>query len=346
MMNPSPSPARVAWVDTLKGIGMFSIYVGHFLSLTGLSYAFIFAYGVQVFFFASGFFAMTGKKASLPFFRRLLARARALLLPWLCFSALALIVLGLQNNYALEQMLPLVRQSLLGMRNQTPAIALWFLPALFLIETLYDALWLLFGALPGKKVWIAGLGMVLFIATALLVDPIGQPKWVFSLDSALYFFPFYALGALLYPLLCRSFRGASRPQKAGLAALVLLDLFLTGAIYFAKMLPFYQLCQGIVLFPTLYPFLTACVLIGFLCLLARLLARFPLLAAMGRETLYFCGLETVLKTLLPELVSLTGLTLTLRDPLSVYLYGVVLMLAGHFVLIPIVRRLFGTLFTG
>lgn len=330
---------RITWIDTLKFIGMYSIYVGHFLSLTGLSYAFIFAYGVQVFFFVSGFFAVSQKEYS--FSQTFLHRVRSLLVPYVCFSVLAVIVISIQNNYGLEQVLPLVKQTVLGMRNQTPAIALWFLPALFIMQILYDLLY----RFCRKNKWIVFLiSMVIYIAVAIWVDPIGQPKWIFSLDSALYFFPFYAMGPLLYPFLNFDWKNCSIQKKCGLGILGSFILCVTLCIYFAKMLPFYQLCKDIPLFPVLYPFFTACVLIGFLYILARFLDVFPLLRRMGQKTLYFCGSETILKIIVPELFGICGLPFTLNNPLSVYLYGLMLMFLGYFVLIPVEEKLFGRLF--
>lgn len=330
---------RITWVDTLKFIGIYSIYVGHFLSLTGLSYSFIFAYGVQVFFFASGFFAISGRERSLG--QTILHRIRSLLVPYACFSLLALVIISIQNNYGLEQVLPLVKQSLMGMRNQTPAIALWFLPALFIMQVLYDILYRLLG---GRKGLIFLISMVLYIAVAVLVDPISQPKWLFSLDSALYFFPFYAMGPLLFPLFNFDWKSCSLKKKIFFGLFSVFCLFVTACIYFEKMLPFYQACKEIPLFPTLYPFFTACVLIGFLYLLARALDRFPLLWQMGQKTLYFCGIETILKILVPELVSIFGLTLTLNDPLTVYLYGLLLLFTGYFLFIPVLKKCFGKWF--
>lgn len=326
---------RVTWVDTLKFIGMFSIYVGHFLSLTGLSYAFIFAYGVQVFFFASGFFAVS--RVQKPFGETLLHKARALLLPYLCFSAVAAALISVQNNYGLEQVLPLVRQTFLGMRNQTPAIALWFLPCLFLQSVLYDALYRLLH----RPRLIFALSMVIYLLTAVFVDPIGEPKWIFSLDSALYFLPFYALGPVVYPYLARRGKDRSLKRRAGLAAAGLLVTAVTLCIYFAKMLPFYQRFAGIPLFPQLYPFFTACVLTAFLVMAAQALDRFPLLRGMGQKTLYFCGCETIVKLLVPELLGLAGLTLSLNNPLAVYLYGFLLMLVSYYTLVPFLEKLFG-----
>ena len=49
---------RYAWVDTLKILGMFAIYIGHFADLAGFSYSYVFTYHVPLFFFMAGFFAI------------------------------------------------------------------------------------------------------------------------------------------------------------------------------------------------------------------------------------------------------------------------------------------------
>lgn len=333
MKNSLSNSTRIVWVDTLKFIGMFSIYAGHFLSLTGLSYAFIFAYGVQVFFFVSGFFAIGGTDAS--FLQKLKKQARSLLIPYAGFSLLALVIISIQNNYGFEQVLPLIKQSVLGMRNDTPAIALWFLPALFIMAVLYDLLY----RICHNKWIVFAISMVVYIATAVFVDPIGQPKWIFSLDSALYFFPFYALGPILYPFLNFKWEECSLRKKITLSILGVLILAVTGCIYFAKMFPFYQFFARVPLFPVLYPFLIACVLIGFLFMLSRPLSKLPLLPAIGQKTLFLCGNETIMKLLVPELLGIAGLSLNLANPLSVYLYALVLILLCYFFLIPIEEKI-------
>ena len=45
---------RLEYLDVLKFIGILFIYVGHYLSLTGLVYNFVFEFHVPLFFVLSG----------------------------------------------------------------------------------------------------------------------------------------------------------------------------------------------------------------------------------------------------------------------------------------------------
>ncbi len=47
---------RYDWVDVLKFLGIFYIFVGHFGWNSGKFYYFVFQFHVPLFFFASGFF--------------------------------------------------------------------------------------------------------------------------------------------------------------------------------------------------------------------------------------------------------------------------------------------------
>ena len=53
---------RVEWIDTLKFIGIYTIYIAHFLDSAGYIYKFACMYVIQLFFFVSGFFALKAKK--------------------------------------------------------------------------------------------------------------------------------------------------------------------------------------------------------------------------------------------------------------------------------------------
>ena len=47
---------RIAWVNVLKFLGIFAIYLGHYQQSAGNFYQYVFAYHVALFFFISGFF--------------------------------------------------------------------------------------------------------------------------------------------------------------------------------------------------------------------------------------------------------------------------------------------------
>ncbi|EHD6281987.1 acyltransferase, partial [Shigella flexneri] len=49
---------RHDWVDSLKFLGIFAIYLGHLGLGAGKLYPFVFSYHVPLFFFAAGFFTI------------------------------------------------------------------------------------------------------------------------------------------------------------------------------------------------------------------------------------------------------------------------------------------------
>ena len=57
---------RHDWVDALKFLGIFAIYLGHLGVGAGKLYPFVFSYHVPLFFFAAGFFTI--KKNDLSIF--------------------------------------------------------------------------------------------------------------------------------------------------------------------------------------------------------------------------------------------------------------------------------------
>lgn len=72
---------RVAWVDTLRFLGMLAVYIGHFGEIGGRLYQFVFIYHVPLFFFAAGFFARRDEPLPLMAWRY----TRRLLAPYIFF---------------------------------------------------------------------------------------------------------------------------------------------------------------------------------------------------------------------------------------------------------------------
>ena len=58
------SQERISWIDCLKFIAIFFIYLGHFCDASGKFYGFVFIFHVPLFFICSGFFAKNYEKLS------------------------------------------------------------------------------------------------------------------------------------------------------------------------------------------------------------------------------------------------------------------------------------------
>ena len=127
---------RVRWADILKMAGMLLIYLGH-LPVSENIYLFIFAQHVPLFFFAAGFFATMEPKAG-SFFAFLWKKVRSLVIPYFLFSILTILYMCISGMHAWNHVPGMLLDMVLGIRNQTPAIQLWFLPCLFVISVFFE----------------------------------------------------------------------------------------------------------------------------------------------------------------------------------------------------------------
>lgn len=331
---------RVEWVDTLKFLGILAIYVGHFLELGGLSHKFIFAFAVELFFFVSGLFAI--QHTDRPLGEQIKKRFAAIVVPYYFFSVLTAAVIAVQGNYGMEQLRPMAKQILFGIRNRTVAPTLWFLPCLFVVFLLYELLYRLI-----KKEWaLVGIGLLLYAVSALWLKPVEQPRWIFNVDSAVYYFFFYALGAAYFRRANEAKKPAGILEKAALCIGAGCVIGISAYMYLGKMIDAYQVLKAVPGFTLFYPLMISTVLIAFQVMLSKLFSSLAFLGKLGRKTLYLCGNEYLIKLLAPECLGILGFGIELSNPLRVYLYSFGLILAAYFILIPWQEKLIGRLTAG
>ena len=170
-------PDRAYW-DVVKGIGIIAIVLGH--SASRLT-AFVYLWHVPLFFFAAGFFAaMTPKEGS--FWAFLLKKIRSLLLPYVIFSFLTIIYMLIVRMYTFSDVPRMLLQTLFGIRNQTPAIQLWFLPCLFVISVFFEIL----KRIIRSRIFIAVIVVTLYVVGTFFLghQPTNDPSWFWNADSA------------------------------------------------------------------------------------------------------------------------------------------------------------------
>lgn len=338
---------RIEWIDTLKFIGIYTIYVAHFLEGAGNIYKFACMYVIQLFFFVSGCFAVRSIQKN-SFKNYLMNQIKHLLIPYFLFGLCNIGIIAIQENRPILEILPLVKQMVFGIRNQLFAPALWFLPCLFIVALIYAMILKLV-----KKSWIAFLvGFIIYGCTMFLLpfDPTDTPKWFFNIDSALCYLLFYALGAFSFPWLsniCVEKWNAIRLKRKILISisgtLGMVIVLITTALTFFGRQDFFVIYPIFAMSPLtkwLYPIFIAVAIIIFHIVLAMWLQRLPLLSTLGKNTLAFCGNETMIKTLVPCFLSLIGVGIQIVTPLHAYLYGFLLLIITNYVMIPIEKKLF------
>lgn len=94
---------RFEWVDALKFLGIFAIYIGHLGDAAGRIYPFVFTYHVPLFFFVAGFFSKNSKSTHFPMF--VLEKAKRLLLPYFTFALLSLFFVSINSNSDLQSIM-------------------------------------------------------------------------------------------------------------------------------------------------------------------------------------------------------------------------------------------------
>ena len=75
-------------------------------------------------------------------------------------------------------------------------------------------------------------------------------------------------------------------------------------------------------------------MIGAVIMLAYYLQEVEVLAKVGRDTLYLCGSEYMIKIVVPSICGIVGLAINLDGPLYVCIYTIMLLWAGEKIFVP------------
>lgn len=324
---------RVQWVDTAKFFGIFAIYLGHFGYAAGKSYSFVFSYHVAFFFLLSGCMSNYDKETNLG--RFFVKKIKSIMIPFWMFSVVSIVIHVIQNDSGLKSikdMLIVVAKG--NIRNSFVASALWFLSCLFLMEIIFKLLKYL------QNKWLICLiclCMYVIAEKVITPRPISQPHWLYNLDSVFYYIIYYAIGYLIYPFVLELFELDTRLKRniflfSGGAAFVISAFYFMGKDCLGSvfgMLPFSSL---------FLPILKALVMIWVNLIAAKMVEKVALFNEMGSQTLFLCGNEYVVKTLLTCFVGLFGIEIALNSPLYVYLYTTLVLIVCTRLVIPFEKK--------
>ena len=331
---------RITWVDNLKFLGIFAIYLGHFGSAAGYAYPFVFIYHVPLFFFVSGFFAF--KNNNLKYMSYVIKKVKQLLIPYIFFSILTIVLLTLTDNTSVTDIKLMLIQVIFGIRNNLFALSLWFLPCLFIIEIGFEFLRRLFK----NKYFILIICTILFVIAERYLPhrPIVTPKWIFNIDSALYYIVYYAIGAVSFPFIRKvveDFKNTTLIIKSIISLCIALFFLQAASLFFSIDLMLKLTGGAHFLF---YSIIQALIIIVTNIVVAIYLSNFKLLNRIGQETLFLCGNETIIKTLVPQTLSIFGLNLVFNTPLSSMIYSLLLLSLAYYTVIPFEKRIYKRLF--
>jgi acyltransferase len=172
--------SRLGWIDTIKAIGIYLIILGHLPQPNEVK-SFLWTFHVPLFFFVSGFLS---KSVTFEvFFHRTINR---LLLPYIfVYCANVVLTAVLKHNYSPSTIFGQLLGIFYGTHSYPGFInaALWFLPALITVETLY---YVVLTRYPLAYLPIVSLSYFLYIN--------GYQDIYFSFDLALLGLNYFILG--------------------------------------------------------------------------------------------------------------------------------------------------------
>lgn len=328
-MNYDGDKNRIYWVDIVKIIGIFMIYLGHMGASAGMAYNFVFQFHVALFFFVSGCMETGNKRKFVENFKN---KCIHILMPFFLFFIMA-ILCRVVTSASFENVSDCVREMLRGgIRNHFGVGSLWFLTGLFTVEIFFSVIKKLKNNI---AIVLICTGCYLVTQTLFSNNPIVTPSWVYNVDSALYYIIFYALGYVLFPYICDFYNN----KQYKIIRMVLTVLLLCYSVLsFMQINLLSYILEGYLLGNWIYGILHPMVLILTVCCIAFYLQEMKLLRKMGSVTLYFCGSEYVVKRLLGKyVIENCELQWFYNSQIATYLYVILLLLIVYYFFVPIER---------
>lgn len=326
---------RIEWIDALKFVGIFYIYLGHMGPPAGKIFTFVFAFHVALFFFISGCFADSGKNKTISSF--IAAKFRQLMIPYFIYSAISICIyiLSTPDSSEFTNLMGYLTDAALGVRNHTIyAPALWFLPCIFITSIIFRLL----QSLSPKK-YIIPLIILAYLTVNLYsfnFFPMSQPALWLNIDSALYYIIFYCLGWLSIDKIKTTNWAISSTNPIGIVIFLLLStlcsvVFIKGIGYPLKTLDI----PMPLIFRTLFNIGIVVLIIIFHFFIANAISGIPMVNTLGKDTLTLCGTETITKSILSASATTIGLSLNIFNGFSAVVFTTAMLVFSYYAVLPI-----------
>jgi len=325
---------RIKYLDVAKFIGIFCIFLGHFGRAAGFAYEFVFTFHVALFFFLSG--CTESLSAEIPWYKYLLKNIKNILVPCYLFAIISVVLQCIfTNTYTgiLQNLLNILKGCI---RNHFIAGSLWFLTCLFVIKIVFYALrkLLKFKAL----ILLVCLGLYLFAQLIIKPRPILTPHMLYNIDSACHYIIFYALGYCCFKVIHSVLELNSTTKKVICSVIGLISFLFSAILFFGKNI-FYYLGNGTLIF-LIHCLFSPIIIIVLVLIVSKLLENVNLFIELGRNTLFLCGTEYIVKLLVPICFQIIDLEIIVPNPIAAYIYTFALLMLCYKVLIPVEKELF------
>lgn len=286
---------RILWVDCLKLLCLFWIYLGHMGDNSGAFSPFVWTFHVNALFFASGMMAHRGNKRSVT--ELIKVRFASMMVPYYVFLilnyAFYFIVIKPEPGTALYQ----AGLGVIGAKFYEWGGQLWFIPALFLCVIFYRVLFAFQG-----KIKLPLRLILCFVISEVSSRFCTGPEWnyvPYSVSFCLKYIFWYALGDYVFEYFISS---PKKIVKCGTNIIEGVGLLFSLLKYLN--IDMYALRQAL---GKAYEYLEVFLLIMGCIVIAKALSYIPYITKLAKHTLYLCGNEVLVKNAFEYL--LTGISL-------------------------------------
>lgn len=322
---------RINYVDIAKALGMFAVYFLHYGPQGGYGFAFAF-YCVPLFFFVSGWAdGMVGEMKTREY---LLKKVRRILAPYFIFAALSIGLHILKINtveYAKIWGVQVIKGCI---RNTFFAGTMWFLSCLFVISIIFAFVRRIRS---GAGIIIISIFFYLVAAVVLPDRPAYRPSWIWNIDSAMEYIIYYALGYVFSPIIMKIIDSGRKKDNIIKGGMTLAALLYSAAAFLGHDLLGFLLENKIgMVFHDM--FANILVILAWLAI-SYILQDIKVLQEIGKNTLFLCGSEWMIKEGADAFFSLFGIEVLFVTPLSLYIFSFVLMVFGVKYVVPIEKKI-------
>lgn len=192
---------RIGWIDTLRAFAVFAIVLGHTLRNATAVYPWLYSFHVPLCVLTSGIVFHVGQKEFRNFLK---VKIQTLMIPYYCFATVSIVIYAFLGS-KMEKTVgggydvsPL--QSVIGMLYANSGtglmrwnMPLWYIPMTFVL--LLMAFWI-FRSKDNLK-WNITVFLLSVLVAFILYEKIRLPNLPFGLETAIYMFPFFALGKVI-----------------------------------------------------------------------------------------------------------------------------------------------------
>lgn len=325
---------RINWIDVAKFFGIFMIFLGHFNVSAGASYPFVFKFHVPLFFFLSGCTENFNKETSI--LKNIKKNIKNILIPTYFFAIVSLMIYTISANIKYNQVIKEISIIAKGLiRNTYFASALWFLTCLFVMKIIF----IFVRKLKFKTLMITiGISCLLISLYVIPTKPSLVPNWYwnyYNFDWFLCYFHYFIIGYVLFPYLQKLLESKNKIANIIINIISLLVISYAALFYFDINL----LIKISFLNPHITSITNSYILIMFIIFISYYLKDISLFNDIGKNTLYLCGSEYIIKSLLATIIGIFGLNLTLNNPFATYIYTFILIIISNNYLTPLEKNI-------